>query len=215
MWQLQAHHLTRGTATVLRDVSLAIAPGDRVALLGASGAGKSTLLTAMQRRYPDDTAWCPQDTGLVPVLSTFHNIYMGRLALYPALRNLRNLVWPQASELAQVTELAQSLGIAGKLRTSVDQLSGGQAQRTALARALYSGRPLLLADEPVSSVDEHQAKRLLDLALARHQAALVALHDRSLALDCFNRVLGLKDGRIVIDAPTRSLTLSDLDSLYP
>lgn len=215
MWQLSSARLQRGGVDILRDLDLTLAAGERVALLGASGAGKSTLLGALRQRYPDAVAWCPQDTGLVPALSTFHNIYMGRLASYSALRNLRNLVWPAAAELAQVAELAQSLGIAGKLRTSVDQLSGGQAQRTALARALYSGRPLLLADEPVSSVDEHQARRLLDLALSRHDAALVALHDRTLALDCFTRVIGLKDGRIALDAPSAALTLADLDALYP
>ena len=214
MWQLDAAALSRGNRVILRDVALTIAPGEKVALLGASGAGKSTLLARLRQRYADQAAWCPQDGDLVPILSVFHNIYMGRLAQYPAWKNLRNLVWPQAAELAQVGELAATLDMAPHLYTSVDRLSGGQAQRTALGRALYSERPLLLADEPVSSLDEHQAQALLSVALNRHEAALVALHDRSLALLCCTRVIGLRHGQVALDAPASSLTLTDLDRLY-
>ena len=214
MWQLESATLRRGHQVILRDVSLSIQVGEKVALLGASGAGKSTLLARLRERHSGDVAWCPQDAGLVPMLSVFHNIYMGRLAQYPAWKNLRNLVWPQQSELDQVAELAEALGIGSHLRTSVDRLSGGQAQRTALGRALYSNRPLLLADEPVSSLDEHQARDLLAVSLARHQAAVVALHDRALALLCCTRVIGLRDGRVALDAPAGQLTLTDLDRLY-
>ena len=98
--------------------------------------------------------------------------------------------------------------------TSVDQLSGGQAQRTALGRALYTQRPVLLADEPVSSLDEHQGLALLTLSLARHHSAVIALHDRALALACSDRIIGLNQGQIVLDAATQSLSLSDLDALY-
>ena len=214
MWQLQTSAVSRGTKVILRDVSLTIEVGEKVALLGTSGAGKSTLLARLRHQYADQAAWCPQDPALVPMLSVFHNIYMGRLAEYSTLKNLRNLVWPQASELKQIRELAGALGMAALLRTSVDQLSGGQAQRTALGRALYSRRPLLLADEPVSSLDEHQARALLSAALSHHQGAVVALHDRALALLCCTRVVGLHQGRVVIDAPSSQLTLTDLDRLY-
>lgn len=214
MWQLHSPALKRGPRVILQNVAIDIAPGERVALLGASGAGKSTLLTSFRRRYPDDAAWCPQDPGLVPMLSVFHNIYMGRLAQYSAWKNLRNLVRPQSSELNQVESVATDLGINALMYTSVDRLSGGQVQRTALGRALYMSRPLLLADEPVSSLDEHQAQQLLETALAAHQASLVALHDRSLALQCCTRVIGLRHGQIVMDEPAASLTLTDLDRLY-
>ncbi|MFN3714008.1 MAG: ATP-binding cassette domain-containing protein [Alcanivoracaceae bacterium] len=210
-----AHHtLSRQGVAVLRDLSLTIASGEKVALLGVSGAGKSTLLEALRKQQPTSAAWCPQQGALVPMLSVFHNIYMGALDRHSTLYNLANLIRPRPAELEHVGAVAAELGIADKLRTSVDQLSGGQAQRTALGRALYSERDILLADEPVSSVDEQQAQALLTLALGRHHTAVVALHDRELALHCCDRIIGLQDGQVVLDAPSRQLTLSDLNPLY-
>ena len=136
-------------------------------------------------------AWCPQAGSLVPMLSVFHNIYMGALARHSTLYNLRTLLLPSAAEKHAVGELAQTLGLEDKLFTSVDRLSGGQAQRVALGRALYTRRPVLLADEPVSSLDEHQGLTLLRHTLAQHTTAVVALHDRSLALACCQRIIGL------------------------
>ena len=148
------------------------------------------------------------------MLSVFHNIYMGALSRNRTLTNLRNLITPSRHEREQVGALAADLSLHDKLFTSVDQLSGGQAQRTALGRALYTQRPVLLADEPVSSLDEHQGLALLTLSLARHHSAVIALHDRALALACSDRIIGLNQGQIVLDAATRSLSLSDLDALY-
>jgi phosphonate transport system ATP-binding protein len=214
IFQFHQHTLQRQGITVLQPFSLSIRQGEKIALLGVSGAGKSTLLEAMRQQQADQVAWCPQQGALVPMLSVFHNIYMGALERHGAVYNLINLIRPLQRELQAVTQLATELGIGDKLRNSVDRLSGGQAQRTALGRALFSQRPVLLADEPVSSVDEQQARSLLTLALARHHTAVVALHDRELALHCCNRIIGLKDGRIVIDAASNQLSMGDLDPLY-
>jgi phosphonate transport system ATP-binding protein len=214
MFRLQQHSIRRQSLTVLHDISLGIEQGEKVALLGPSGAGKSTLLEALRQQQPLQSAWCPQQSALVPMLSVFHNIYMGALQHHGALYNIVNLIRPMPEQWRAVAALAAELGIADKLRTSVDRLSGGQAQRTALGRALFSQRAVLLADEPVSSVDEQQAEALLRLALSRHHTAVIALHDRELALHCCDRIIGLKDGRIVLDAPTRNLQQQDLDSLY-
>ena len=119
-----------------------------------------------------------------------------------------------AAQRDSVAAVAESLGLAEKLFTSVDRLSGGQAQRTALGRALFTERPVLLADEPVSNLDEHQGLALLRDTLRRHDSAVVAMHDRALALACFERVIGLRHGETVLDAPSASLTLADLDRLY-
>lgn len=214
MFLFDRHTLQRQGMTVLQPFSLNIQQGEKVALLGVSGAGKSTLLEAMRLQQPDQVAWCPQQGALVPMLSVFHNIYMGALDRHSPLYNLTNLIRPLQRELQAVAQLAGELGIIEKLRISVDRLSGGQAQRTALGRALFSQRPVLLADEPVSSVDEQQAQSLLTLALSRHDTAVVALHDRELALHCCDRIIGLKDGQILIDAPSDQLSLPLLDVLY-
>ena len=199
---------------VFDRLSLSIDQGERVALLGPSGAGKSTLLDALRQQQEARCAWCPQAGALVPMLSVFHNLYMGALPRHSTLHNLRNLVWPTRQQRAAIGQLASELGLADKLFTSIDQLSGGQAQRVALGRALYARRPVLLADEPVSSLDEHQGLALLTLALARHDTAVVALHDRALALQSCDRIIGLGNGSVRLDAPARELTLRDLDALY-
>jgi phosphonate transport system ATP-binding protein len=199
---------------VFASLSLTITDGEKVALLGPSGAGKSTLLAALRQQQEARCAWCPQAGDLVPMLSVFHNLYMGALPRHSTLTNLRNLIWPSAREKSSVGELARELGLQDKLFTSVDQLSGGQAQRVALGRALYTQREVLLADEPVSSLDEHQGLALLQLALARHHTAVVALHDREQALQCCDRIIGLGEGTILLDAPASTLSLGDLDALY-
>ncbi|XKE44712.1 ATP-binding cassette domain-containing protein [Halomonas organivorans] len=207
--------LGHGDRVVLPGLRLRLDRGERVALLGPSGAGKSTLLATLRTRLGDEAAWCPQHHGLVPGLAVYHNIYMGRLAEHSALANLWNLVRPLRTPWAEVAELCDRLGLEGLMRRPVGQLSGGQRQRTAIGRALYQERSVFLGDEPVASVDPHQALRLLDLIEARHDTLVVALHQRELALSRFDRVWGLRDGRLVIDAPTDELDLADLDALYP
>ncbi len=213
-FRFRGETLWRGPTAVLSDLHLELNPGEKVALLGPSGAGKTSLLEALRARALRDTAWCPQNPALVPALSVFHNIYMGALERYGTLYNLLNLIRPTTYQQRQVGELASELGLVDKLRVSVDRLSGGQVQRTALGRALYSERPVLLADEPVSSLDEEQARALLQLTLSRHDTAVVALHQQEQALTCFDRVIGLARGCVQLDAPAGQLRRHDLTDLY-
>ncbi len=211
---LEAADLGYGDQVVLADVNLHISRGERIALVGESGAGKSTLLNHIYRLARPQIALCPQSAGLVSCLSVFHNVFMGRLDQHNWAYNLLNLLWPQTKEREQVLEVLRLLGLENKLLISVDQLSGGQQQRTAIARALFQQKPIFMGDEPVSSVDELQAHRILNLLGERHDTLIAAIHDRELAIRCFDRVLGLKNGRIELDQPTAGLTPSDLNSLY-
>lgn len=199
---------------VLRDLSLTIEAGERVALVGKSGAGKSTLLRLLYRQHPQATALVPQELGLVQTLSVFHNVYMGRLPRNATWYNLINLIKPLSREIDQVRQVLMSLELEDKLLAPVGELSGGQRQRTAVGRALYQQGQVLLGDEPVSAVDEHQSHLVLKVIGDAYETTVLAMHDVSLALQYTDRVVGIKDGRIVLDQPTRGLTAADLTSLY-
>jgi len=199
---------------VLHGVSLCIERGERIALVGESGAGKSTLLAALQARLQEQSALIPQQPGLVASLSVFHNIYMGRLAQHATPYNLLNLVWPQRREIEKICPLLERLGLEHKLFESAGELSGGQQQRTGVCRALYQGGALVLGDEPVSAVDAHQARSVLDTLHEHFDTVILAMHDVRLALRYASRIVGLRDGRVVIDQPSDGLDSRDQDSLY-
>ena len=200
--------------TVLRSITLSIAAGERVALVGRSGAGKSTLLRMLYEQRSREAALLPQDLGLVRALSVFHNIYMGRLNRHSAWYNLANLIRPMAREVAPVRSIAVRLGLEEKLFEPAGELSGGQQQRTAVGRALNQGSKILIGDEPVSAVDEHQSRVVLESINDGHDTVIIAMHDTALALAYTDRVIGLRGGTIVLDQPTAGMVPSDLDDLY-
>ena len=199
---------------VLSGVDLAIHEGERVALLGRSGVGKSTLLNALYDRLADRAALIPQAAALVSQLSAFHNVYMGRLDRHSSLRNLRELVWPAKTTLAEIEAVLERVGLAEAVRQKAGSLSGGQAQRVSVARALYNGRPIVLGDEPVSALDRGQSARVLEVIPATHGTSVLALHDVGLALAHATRIVALQGGRIVIDAPSADLSERELAPFY-
>jgi phosphonate transport system ATP-binding protein len=199
---------------VLRGVSMSINDGERVALIGESGAGKSTLISVLQHRYAADTAFVPQDLGLVGNLSVFHNIYMGALQRHSMAHNVLNLVWPRPSEIARVRPIAEQLGLGDKLFSKVGELSGGQQQRTAICRAIHQGGPALLGDEPVSANDQHQSRVIMDAITTSFDTVVLAMHDVELALEYSTRIIGIKDQNIAIDVAADQVTRADLDFLY-
>lgn len=202
-----------GTA-ILRSINLRIERGERVALVGRSGAGKSTLLNLLYDQRRDTAALVPQEPGLVRALSVFHNVYTGRLDRHPLWYNLLNLVWPRSRDVDAVRSVLCSLGLEEKLFEPAGELSGGQQQRTAVARGLYRSGDALLADEPVSSVDEHQSRNVLAAINAAYDTTVLAMHDVDLALAFCDRVVGLEDGRVVLDAASSTMRREDLIPLY-
>ena len=199
---------------ILHGLNLRIDNGERIALVGESGAGKSTLLRLIYERIGSAAALVPQELGLVQALTVFHNVYMGRLNERSVWRNLRNLVMPAASDVAEVKQILERLRLEEKLFESVGELSGGQQQRTAVGRALYHSGDILIADEPVSSVDEHQARDILDAVNSAKRSVVLAMHDRALAIAYADRLVGIKGGEIVLDERSAGMKPSDLDDLY-
>lgn len=198
----------------LRNISLRIDRGEKIALVGRSGAGKSTLLRLLFERANGDVALIPQDFGLVRSLSVFHNVYMARLRHHNSLYNLLNLVRPIRREVDNMLPMLEELGLTDKLFEPAGQLSGGQQQRTAVARALHQRAGMLMADEPVSSVDEHQSRKVLDAITRNHDSVVLAMHDTDLAIEYAQRVIGLSDGRITFDRSTNDMAPGDLDAVY-
>ena len=173
---LQQASIGYAGTTVLKDITLTIEAGERIAVLGKSGAGKSTLLQHLYAQTPGQCALCPQEHSLVGTLSIFHNVYMGRLAQHHWTYNLLNLLYPLAREREPVKALLTRLDLPD-MRTRVDDLSGGQKQRVALARVLHQQADTCIADEPVSALDYRQAEHALLLLNQHYSTVILALHD--------------------------------------
>ncbi len=225
------------------DVSLHVAAGEALALVGPSGSGKTTLLRVLNgtirptegcivahgkhlgrlsreelRRTRSTIGFVPQDLGLVPNLRVLQNVLAGRLGSLSFGGTLRALLKPKHEDVDRAHALLERVGIPEKLYERTDRLSGGQQQRVAIARALFQSPSVLLADEPVSSVDPARAKdtvRLLtELSREDGLTLVVSLHDLNLARAFFPRLVGLRAGRVVFDAPTGDIPDATFHELY-
>ena len=234
-----------GATPALKDVSFDLRPGERVALLGASGSGKSTLLRCLcgletldggagrievfgrtlqagGRLAPDIRAQRRQvgivfqQFNLVGRLPLLTNVLTGLAAELPLRRSVLGRFTPHEKARALDTLIAIGLGEQAFQRAST--LSGGQQQRAAIARTLVQGARLLLADEPVASLDPESTRRVMELlmALNREQGLtlIVSLHHVGLARRYCERVVALRDGALVFDGPTTALTPAFLRDLY-
>jgi phosphonate transport system ATP-binding protein len=214
---LQAADLGYGSVPVLRDITIDVVSGDRIALLGRSGAGKSTLLAALRTALVGQgrrVALVPQDHALVPQLSALRNVLMGRLDDHGAYYNLTTLIRPSRVDRQAALAVLEKVGLGPEADRPVEALSGGQRQRTALARALYRGGDVLIADEPLSAVDPTQADILSGVIRAAFPTAILALHDVEIALAFATRIIGLRNGRIALDTARDHVRPDQIETLY-
>lgn len=214
MFHLEDTNIAYGDLPVLHQINLRIERGEQIALIGPSGAGKTTLLRHLFGQHPENAALIHQDYALVPKLSVFHNVYMGRLDRTPLLRNVRNLLRPHPDDLRDVTTILDQLQLHNKAHAPAATLSGGQKQRTAIARALYRGDQVLLADEPVAAVDSQHAQAILNHLKASVPTLLVSLHSVQLAMECFTRIIALREGRVVYDGSSEKLSTDQLQAIF-
>ncbi|MFM7171100.1 MAG: phosphonate ABC transporter ATP-binding protein [Cyanobium sp.] len=223
----------------LEGVSLELRPGERVALLGSSGAGKSTLLSVANGLLPPQggrllwdgqppassrrrrrlqqarigTLW--QELRLIEELTVQQNLNAARLAHWPWHRAWLNLLLPLDTQ-ANLEVLAQVDLEPQLLAAPVAALSGGQRQRVAIARLLRQDARLWLLDEPLASLDPRRAREVLKLLLDLGQAPralLFSLHRPDL-LEGFDRVIGLRQGRLCFDLPAAAVRQAHLGELY-
>jgi phosphonate transport system ATP-binding protein len=236
---LDAVTVTYAGRTALGPVSLAVPAGQAVALVGPSGAGKTTLLRVLagqvtpasgtvvlggqdlsrlqsRRELPRLVGLLPQRFDLVPQLSVRHNTQAGALGCWGVLRSLAALLLPLEHPPAR--EAVRRVGLSELSATRVADLSGGEQQRVALARLLVQDPSVLLADEPVASLDPTRADQVLGLLRGMAgddgRTLVASLHAPELARRHFERVVGLRDGRVVFDLPPAQVTADVLEGLY-
>jgi phosphonate transport system ATP-binding protein len=225
----------------LADVSLALAPGEQIAIIGPSGAGKTTLLTTLacalrptagrvdiHGRDPwslsgsalhalrGDLFLAPQAPPLAPRQRVVNAVLAGRLPQWTAWQALRSLAHPR--DVVAARDALAQFRLEDKLFLRCDRLSGGERQRVGLARLLVSRARLFLLDEPVSALDPALADAALEALqrAARDRAAtlVVSLHAVDLALARFPRLVGLRDGKVLFDLPRAAVDDALLAQLY-
>jgi phosphonate transport system ATP-binding protein len=212
-----------GGVEILRGVDLSVSPGEMVAILGPSGAGKTTILRAIVGLVPvtagrvlfagTDIArhsgkdlraqrcqigYIAQKHDLVEPLRVHQNVMAGALGRWSAARALRYLLWQTPSERKSVQDVLRSVGLNHHINAPTSRLSGGEQQRVAIARSLLQNPKLLLADEPVASLDPEKANEILQLLVklaSEHNTALLCtLHQPELARRYFHRIVRVEHG---------------------
>ncbi len=225
----------------LGGIDLVVQQGEKVALIGPSGAGKTTLfrLLNLTLRPSSGKIWIDgnevvnlhgkrlrearrkigtvyQQHNLVPRLKVIHNVLCGRLGQWSTARSLFSLARPVDVESAY--QALKQVGIGEKIFSRTDELSGGQQQRVAIARVLLQDPEVILADEPVSSVDPSLAsaivKLLVEISEDMRKTLLVNLHSIDLALEFFPRIVGMRNGATLFDLSPEKITDDLLEDLY-
>ncbi len=241
--QLSARHpaARAGTTPALRGLTLQLAAGEQVAVIGPSGAGKTTLLQVLACALPptagtfelDGTSpWqlprsalqrlrgrlflAPQVPPLPPRQRVVTAVLAGRLPSMGLWQSLRSLFYP--ADIPAAFEALDRFDLADKLFERVDRLSGGERQRVGLSRALLSSASLWLIDEPLSALDPTRSRQamhtLLDGARERGATLVATLHQVDVALANFPRIIGLRDGQLAFDLPSAEVTRERLAALY-
>lgn len=232
---------TFGTKAAVDGISFAVDGAQFVGIIGRSGAGKSTFLRMMNRltdatsgeilvegknvlalkgaaarAWQSQCAMIFQQFNLVPRMDVASNVLHGILNRRSTLQTMFNL-WPRA-DILKALEILDRLGIAEQAPKRAEALSGGQQQRVAIARALMQDPKIILADEPIASLDPMNAQIVMD-ALKRinvedGRMVIANLHTLDTARRYCDRVIGMRDGRIVFDGTPDQLSTSVAREIY-
>jgi phosphonate transport system ATP-binding protein len=235
--------VNRQAVSALESITLAVAGGEHMAVLGSSGAGKTTLfrilnatlrptrgsvrvdgqdLGAMSsgdlRRTRQRIGTIYQQHNLVPSLTSLQNTLCGGLGRWSLAQTIRNILAPAKTDAEDAMHSLELVGLADKRHARADELSGGQQQRLAIARVLMQKPEVILADEPVASLDPALAEEIVSLIIRvgseGKRTLVIALHKVELALDHFPRVIGLRAGSVTFDRASSEVHEELLRDLY-
>lgn len=241
---LRFEHVTKqypNGVHALQDVSLEVAEGEFVSVIGPSGSGKSTLLRAINRLIPITKGRVEldgmdvsrqrgkhlralrckvgmifQNYNLVYRLSVLQNVLHGRLGHLSGPKGILGLYSEEDKKSA--IALLEEIGLGSFCYNRAADLSGGQKQRVGIARAIMQNPKLLLCDEPIASLDPSSAKTIMDtlrhMCEQRHIACIVNLHQLDAAIKYSTRIIGLSKGKIVFDGPPEQLTDEQIERIY-
>jgi len=220
-----------GTDPAISDISFDLPAGELTVLIGRSGAGKTTLLRCLngleqpdegamlldgETTVPPDVALVFQAGALLDGKSTLENVLDGGLGREPIWREL--LGWHDPATKRDAIERLHAVGLDGYADRRVGDLSGGERQRVGIARALQQEPRVLLADEPVASLDPATARSVLSLLASvvaqRNLVGLVSLHQPRLAADVADRYLGLAEGELVLNTDARDVDHDRISNVY-
>jgi phosphonate transport system ATP-binding protein len=243
--EIESLNKTFGKRKALRRVSIRVAHGEMVALIGPSGSGKSTLLrhvsgliasdrdsgsirifgrevqkngsvTADIRQIRTEVGFIFQQFNLVGRLPLLTNVMAGMLARVGTWRSM--LGWFRREEKLRAMRALFCVGLAEYAAQRASTLSGGQQQRAAIARAMEQRARIILADEPIASLDPESARLVMECltTLNRHDGVtvLVSLHQVQFAFQYCARSIAMKEGRVVYDGPSAELTATALRNIY-
>lgn len=248
MSAVSVHELSKtfGTNKALKAVSIDVAKGEMVALIGASGSGKSTLLrhiaglvesdstpnseitvfgkkmqsagkiNANARALRSSVGVVFQQFNLVGRLKVITNVLMGELGVMPRWKGCLG-IFNHDQKLRAMRALSR-VGISAQAMQRGSTLSGGQQQRAAIARTLVQGAKILIADEPIASLDPSSARKVMNILKDLNQndqiTVMVSLHQVEYALNYCPRTIALRHGEVVYDGPSEALTPDFLAELY-
>lgn len=225
----------------LKSIDLSVEKGEVVALLGSSGVGKSTLLKCISRlimpqageiqiegknilamngrevrRVRMKTGYIFQNFNLIERNSVLQNVLDGRLAYTPFYRSA--LYWHKVKSLEVAQNCIERVGLLPYINNRVRNLSGGQKQRVAIARALAQQPKIMLADEPVSSLDPKLTQEIMSLmkkvCLEDNITFIISLHFLDIAKKYASRLIGINNGRIIFNNKPNELTEKDIINIY-
>ena len=242
MLSIKNLHKSYGEHAVLKGIDLSIKEGEFVVILGPSGAGKSTLLRCINRLTDttsgdiflngnniahvqgDDLVQLRRSIGMIfqhhnlsKRLTVLKNVLIGRMSRLPAWSSVLQL-FPQA-DIDAARECLKQVGLEEKLYARADSLSGGQQQRVGIARALAQNPQLMLADEPVASLDPQSSRTVLTYiqqsCKQRNISVLCNLHQIDYAMEFAERIIGISNGKVIFDGLPEHLTPAIIGEIYP